>query len=288
MPKLPTQFNRGFTLIELLVVIAIIAILAAILFPVFAQAREKARQSACLSNEKQIANAMLMYGQDYDEALFPYRTKDANDFSSDSRVGASAKTARPYNQILNTYIKNYDVWKCPSNPSAWVNIDPTGEEIDGVAFQSYGGQNSYAGNQYCFPVGTGTPPSSVGITLSQISAPANTVVMTDGKYYVALPRNPKQLVGDDSKFNPSTGSSYPNYWKNIGNSYAFRGVGGSPAYPTDAEAPILGKQRHQGIINTIFADGHAKAVQYDKLISDSPTTTYKESMWDPFKLGSTN
>lgn len=61
--------RRGFTLIELLVVIAIIAILAAILFPVFAQAREKARQSACLSNMKQVSTALMMYAQDYDEAL---------------------------------------------------------------------------------------------------------------------------------------------------------------------------------------------------------------------------
>ena len=61
--------TRAFTLIELLVVIAIIAILAAILFPVFAQARAKARQAACLSNMKQIGNALMMYTQDYDETL---------------------------------------------------------------------------------------------------------------------------------------------------------------------------------------------------------------------------
>jgi prepilin-type N-terminal cleavage/methylation domain-containing protein len=61
--------RHGFTLIELLVVIAIIAILAAILFPVFAQAREKARQTACLSNTKQIGTAFMMYVQDYDEAF---------------------------------------------------------------------------------------------------------------------------------------------------------------------------------------------------------------------------
>ena len=61
--------RKGFTLIELLVVIAIIAILAAILFPVFAKAREKARQTSCLSNVKQIALGMLMYAQDYDERL---------------------------------------------------------------------------------------------------------------------------------------------------------------------------------------------------------------------------
>jgi len=65
--------RKGFTLIELLVVIAIIAILAAILFPVFARAREKARSSSCLSNTKQIVLAILMYAQDYDERMVPSR-----------------------------------------------------------------------------------------------------------------------------------------------------------------------------------------------------------------------
>src|SRR5262245_34867273 len=65
----PMQRRNGFTLIELLVVIAIIAILAAILFPVFAQAREKARQATCLSNLKQIGTGLMMYVQDFDEAV---------------------------------------------------------------------------------------------------------------------------------------------------------------------------------------------------------------------------
>ena len=95
--------RRGFTLIELLVVIAIIAILAAILFPVFAKAREKARQSSCLSNVKQISLGMLQYIQDYDEK-FPY-------------YGYGSYAADPWifwPHQLQPYIKNWQVYLCPS------------------------------------------------------------------------------------------------------------------------------------------------------------------------------
>ena len=89
--------RRGFTLIELLVVIAIIAILAAILFPVFAKAREKARQASCLSNCKQLAIAVISYAQDYDEKMVGYN------------VGF-----QPVWNLLNPYIKNTQLWFCPS------------------------------------------------------------------------------------------------------------------------------------------------------------------------------
>ncbi len=81
--------RKGFTLIELLVVIAIIAILAAILFPVFAQAREKARQTQCLSNEKQIGTSLMMYAQDYDEVLPGYRFAYINPYAANASVGAT-------------------------------------------------------------------------------------------------------------------------------------------------------------------------------------------------------
>jgi prepilin-type N-terminal cleavage/methylation domain-containing protein len=106
-----TTLHRGFTLIELLVVIAIIAILAAILFPVFAKAREQARKTACLSNMKQIGTSLHMYAQDYDQT-FPLR------YGSGNAVDFENGLQRNWKNMLNPYIKNRDVFKCPSNPTA--------------------------------------------------------------------------------------------------------------------------------------------------------------------------
>jgi len=98
---------RGFTLIELLVVIAIIAILAAILFPVFARAREKARQTSCLSNVKQLTLGQLMYAQDYDER-FPYFVTGVQ----------PAGSGVPWWLVVQPYVKNWQLYKCPSSPGA--------------------------------------------------------------------------------------------------------------------------------------------------------------------------
>jgi prepilin-type N-terminal cleavage/methylation domain-containing protein/prepilin-type processing-associated H-X9-DG protein len=116
--------SKGFTLIELLVVIAIIAILAAILFPVFAQAREKARQTTCLSNEKQIALAFVQYVQDYDETMPAY------EYGSNA-IG----TNYAWEYMVYPYLKSVAVYKCPSiksteggvndnlSPQPWPDID---------------------------------------------------------------------------------------------------------------------------------------------------------------------
>ena len=107
----------GYTLIELLVVIAIIAVLAAILFPVFAQAREKARQTTCASNLRQIGMAFAMYTEDYDERL-----PDRRDLKVSLPTGFHPWTTWPLTDprgawaelILQPYTKSTEIWTCPS------------------------------------------------------------------------------------------------------------------------------------------------------------------------------
>ncbi len=94
--------RSGFTLIELLVVIAIIAILAAILFPVFARAREKARQTSCMSNMKQLATSARMYSSDYDSRIVPYS------------LGGDPGGAPVFWDRLQPYVKNEQIFDCPS------------------------------------------------------------------------------------------------------------------------------------------------------------------------------
>ena len=144
--------RRGFTLIELLVVIAIIAILAAILFPVFARAREKARQTSCLSNMKQISLSMLMYIQDYDERL------PATGWAGTETVtwpdGTVEKGRNTWFLRIYPYVKNVQVFNCPSATVEW------------------GGQNTSA-------IQTGMNAHMANVKLATVTYPAQTLLVAD-------------------------------------------------------------------------------------------------------------
>src|SRR5688500_12088066 len=123
--------KQGFTLIELLVVIAIIAILAAILFPVFARARENARRASCQSNLKQIGLGIAQYTQDYDERMVPSYQSDSN--------------SPPWQTLLQPYVKSAQIFRCPSNTTPigtnWVNgtSDSTAGGKIPVSYKANGG-----------------------------------------------------------------------------------------------------------------------------------------------------
>jgi len=129
-------YRNGFTLIELLVVIAIIAILAAILFPVFARARENARRSSCQSNLKQIALGIFQYTQDYDEKFPLYRT------------GPYLGTQRPYAWAdggVQPYVKSVQILQCPSEPTAGQTTNPAAAGYTDYGYNLFmGGYNNGA------------------------------------------------------------------------------------------------------------------------------------------------
>lgn len=212
--------SRGFTLIELLVVIAIIAILAAILFPVFAKAREKARQTSCLSNEKQLGLGFLQYAQDYDE-FYPGRTiKNTPDVPN-------------WAYAIYPYVKSTGVYQCP---------DAT------VPLDSY--SYNYRITNYTYNPAI---PACIGTPLAAFVSSANTVVIFEGQEggptpyldpATGKPRNPST--------DPLAGNVADNGWQ-IGKSCnAPYQVGISWHDPAAAQ------NSPQNRLNYLAADGHVK------------------------------
>ena len=171
---------RGFTLIELLVVIAIIAILAAILFPVLARARENARRSNCLSNLKQLGNAVMMYRQDYDETNPAAPVVYGSTFNRINGVVQSG-VLPPLTITLQPYLKSNEVWRCPTGLRYAVGADTLYRmsATPVVTIESYGYCNT---EQYNFLNLAGrTCPNWVNSTVSNqpdasFSAPADKVI----------------------------------------------------------------------------------------------------------------
>jgi prepilin-type N-terminal cleavage/methylation domain-containing protein/prepilin-type processing-associated H-X9-DG protein len=161
--------RNAFTLIELLVVIAIIAILAAILFPVFAQVREKARQTTCLSNERQIGNALTMYLQDFDETLpaadwgNAFHGPPFTQFAFSSGAGSGPPT---WADVFQPYVRNLQVMHCPSDGSG--NPLVSGGPVPGAPL-------SYALNYYFYRTLSGFRGNSNGGRLAEIMSPASKI-----------------------------------------------------------------------------------------------------------------
>ncbi len=171
--------RSGFTLIELLVVIAIIAILAAILFPVFAKAREKARQSSCSSNLKQLSLAMLQYIQDYDE-----RTLSGN------CDGYSYGTN--WHIAIQPYVKNAQIYQCPSAPTGTL-IAP------GVANPCGGGRPALGAYVTPHNLTYGHNLSQLFRKIAEIQGPSEVLMLGESAYaYINAGPNPPYTYSSDS------------------------------------------------------------------------------------------
>jgi len=219
--------RRGFTLIELLVVIAIIAILAAILFPVFAQARDKARAAACLSNVKQLGTGLIMYVQDYDEML-PHHI-DAGDFMNPIASPNWARNIQPY-------CKNTQVLTCPS-AELYPGVVPTTQGSTKIAYQ-----------------GNGVVLSKTGTSLARVPNPADIVFLQEN-YFAFLTSYCRPTQSNAVGSSPAL----YRYWHLVDCRTT------SAASPRLPAQPACGEQynsRHFNGGNTLFTDGHAKYRNY--------------------------
>ncbi|MGD9496693.1 MAG: DUF1559 domain-containing protein [Armatimonadota bacterium] len=227
--------HRGFTLIELLVVIAIIAILAAILFPVFARAREKARQTSCLSNVKQISLAIQMYTSDYDET-FP-------SFYSHLPPGGTNARIFGFYDCVGPYTKNEQVYICPSGKyrtNYGRTLLPPGEGFGKqYLVSSYGCPTTFStsANYPYFGGLTVWTYGGAGRPLAEIIRPADTVVLCE---------------------------SYANQFLNSVSACGFYAVPPDEVTPQPMQPDgRCGNMmyRHNQTMNVAYADGHAKVHQ---------------------------
>lgn len=218
--------QRGFTLLELLVVVAIITILAAILFPVFAQAREKARQAVCLSSLKQWGTAALMYTQDYDDH-FPRWFRQIPKWNPGA--GFSMQTGWHtdgyyWHEAILPYIRNYDTLLCPSAQGAL--------------------------NPFCLPYGWNRAYVHDNSQV-EYPYPAETILIADGRGRLTLPADRSTCKTIQARINQPCADCIDE------GRYIYAHIV-VPSSATASDYPVSG--RHQGKAGLLFMDGHVRSV----------------------------
>jgi prepilin-type N-terminal cleavage/methylation domain-containing protein/prepilin-type processing-associated H-X9-DG protein len=251
MPILHSNHRRGFTLVELLVVISIIAVLSSILFPVFAQAKEAANRTACMSNMRQVVSAQIMYQTDDDGAI--------EELTPGGCVGDAGLIGTPstWMELLLPYAKSKNIFLCPSGNTKTANLTLSFAGQNPVIPTVSVGMNSYLGlyyNYYNYFVsdqcgGPGTPggggpgdPPATPRTENVMQYPSNTALFADG------------YDGD---------STNRAYWID-------------PGYPVGSDFGL--SDRHGKRTNVALADGHIKTYLTNNIQSEAAlndwTTNY--------------
>ncbi|PQV64349.1 prepilin-type cleavage/methylation domain-containing protein [Abditibacterium utsteinense] len=250
--------KKGFTLIELLVVIAIIAILAAILFPVFGRARENARRSSCQSNLKQIGLGILQYTQDYDET-FP-------------NIVSNSEPYYGWVQLINPYIKSYQLFQCPSEPTSGSTNIVHAYYPDKNVSMSAADHTDYGYN------GLAADPPGSGLTgakIAQMQQPSVGILIND--------QNPTLDGGyDGATMGMQRYAETTAYLNGVGSgAYCYGLIPAASMATGDCgdrvtidRGPNGASRRHLESANYLFADGHVKSLR--------PTQIYGAN--SPFSL----
>jgi prepilin-type N-terminal cleavage/methylation domain-containing protein/prepilin-type processing-associated H-X9-DG protein len=247
--------RSAFTLIELLVVIAIIAILAAILFPVFAQAREKARQSTCLSNFKQLGTSVMMYVQDYDE-MYPLTWYNGSAVATQDSVPLV---------MLQPYLRNWGISECPSDPNG-VNSRYNASGLPAPTTQAQRDYNRAISTnfginfQYYGPWVNNGGLRGMGIAQARVSSPANSAYAIESIWDRSASGAPLDGGNWAVEAPCRTDANGVNTFPTAGMGIYWQG-GWTPSQPNGWH--VFGgvwPWHHQRMANVMWADGHVKAL----------------------------